>query len=166
MDTKSVCWNFLNGYCPYIDRCPHFHPPFPIAPAQLASLLQFPQPAMPLEPVNAYTAICKHFKQKRRCPMGDDCRFIHDSSVLKFKELNPLASNSARHCWPYVQSQQCTLRACTFSHPADTQPFIKYTPCPRWPSCMPGCEFKHPITAQALFYNHEAPNLSKTQLQS
>ncbi|KAK0224053.1 hypothetical protein IW262DRAFT_870858 [Armillaria fumosa] len=165
MDANSVCWNFLNGYCPYVDRCPYFHPPSPIVPAQLASLLQYPQPVIPLEPVNWYTAICKHFKQKRRCPMGEDCRFIHDSSVLKFRELNPRASNSARHCWSYVQGQRCTLRGCTFSHPADTQPFRKYTPCPRWPSCTSGCEFKHPITTQASFYNHEVPSLSMTQPQ-
>ncbi|PBK90820.1 hypothetical protein ARMGADRAFT_294499 [Armillaria gallica] len=165
MDTNSVCWNFLNGYCPYADSCHHFHPPFPIVPAQLASSLQYPRPVILIEPVNWYTAICKHFKQKRRCPMGEDCRFIHDPSVLKFRELNPRASNSARHCWPYVQGQRCTLGACTFSHPADTQPFRKYTPCPRWPSCMPGCEFKHPLTTRASFYNHEVPTLSPTQPQ-
>ncbi|KAK0205499.1 hypothetical protein DFS33DRAFT_774491 [Desarmillaria ectypa] len=163
MDISSVCWNYLNGYCPYGDACRHFHPSFPIVPAQLANWVQYPQPVMPIEPENWYTAICKHFKQKRRCPMGEDCRFIHDASVLKFKELNSHASNSARHCWPYVQGQGCTHETCTFSHPADTQPFRKYTPCPRWPSCMPGCEFKHPITAQASFYNHEAQNLSPTQ---
>lgn len=41
----------------------------------------------------------------------------------------------------------------------------KYTPCPRWPSCMPGCEFKHPLTTRASFYNHEVPTLSPTRPQ-
>ncbi|KAG7445205.1 uncharacterized protein BT62DRAFT_183259 [Guyanagaster necrorhizus] len=165
MDINLVCWNYLNGYCPYGITCQHFHPPFPIFPAQLANTFLCPQPFMPIEPVNWYTAICKHFKEKRRCPLGQGCRFIHDPTVMKFKELNPRAENSARHCWAYVQGRKCTLGSCSFSHPADTQPFKKYTPCPAWPSCLPGCEFKHPISVQASFYNHQAPNLSTIQPQ-
>ncbi|KAI9434402.1 hypothetical protein H4582DRAFT_1979734 [Lactarius indigo] len=58
------------------------------------------------------------------------------------------SSSQSAHCWGYIQGL-CPHSGdkCKFVHPADTVPYIKYTPCLTWPRCgypTQVCPLKHP----------------------
>ncbi|XP_006455263.1 hypothetical protein AGABI2DRAFT_180406 [Agaricus bisporus var. bisporus H97] len=105
------------------------------------------------------TTPCKHFvKNSGWCPLGDSCNFIHDwqlvySNMWNRDIIRQTAESSSRpdgsqkatsHCWAHVQGF-CGTRNCPHFHPADIQPYIKYTPCPAWLLCdkRDTCPFKH-----------------------
>ncbi|KAF5350568.1 hypothetical protein D9756_008747 [Leucocoprinus leucothites] len=105
------------------------------------------------------TTPCKHFvKNNGWCPLGDACNFIHDwqlvySTMWNRDIIRKTAESSARpdgnhkatsHCWAHVQGF-CGARSCPHFHPADIQPYVKYTPCPAWVLCdrRSTCPFKH-----------------------
>ncbi|KAF9445039.1 hypothetical protein P691DRAFT_777850 [Macrolepiota fuliginosa MF-IS2] len=105
------------------------------------------------------TTPCKHFvKNNGWCPLGDACNFIHDwqlihSTMWNRDIIRQTAESSSRpdgtqkatsHCWAHVQGF-CGARNCPHFHPADIQPYVKYTPCPAWILCdrRSTCPFKH-----------------------
>ncbi|KAJ7135406.1 hypothetical protein C8R43DRAFT_1239091 [Mycena crocata] len=97
------------------------------------------------KPLSWKTTPCRHFtKNNGRCPLGDNCGFIHD---LSLPSAPTAPGQSSAHCWDHVASHSgCTTPKCGHFHPQDTTPYRKYTPCSAWPACSSGprCHFKHP----------------------
>ncbi|KAK7461129.1 hypothetical protein VKT23_009056 [Stygiomarasmius scandens] len=127
----------------------------------LGDMNGFSPPAVFYKPIAWKTAPCRHFIRTGFCPMGDDCNFIHDLSLLdaaktgknsaQAKPNIPQNNPTVSHCWAYVQGK-CRNSSCKYLHPGSTEPYKKYTPCVAWPLCPYGenCEFKHPEPLSTL----------------
>ncbi|THU97641.1 hypothetical protein K435DRAFT_838521 [Dendrothele bispora CBS 962.96] len=111
-------------------------------------------PGVFYKPIAWKTAPCRHFIRTGVCPMGDECNFIHDLSLLEAAKAGknsqakpnvPHNNPTMSHCWAYVQGT-CRNSSCRYLHPGSIEPYKKYTPCIAWPLCPNGvhCPYKHP----------------------
>ncbi|EMD33358.1 hypothetical protein CERSUDRAFT_117976 [Gelatoporia subvermispora B] len=126
-------------------------------------------PNGPMRPLSWRTTLCRHFvKNNGRCPLGDDCGYIHDLNLansalqdVRFRDARGTlgarvasisrpsgvskAGTKHSHCWAWIQGL-CHFSDCPYLHPANKELFAPHTPCLAWPNCPQGplCGFKHP----------------------
>ncbi|KAJ3906279.1 hypothetical protein F5879DRAFT_946944 [Lentinula edodes] len=169
--STPTCWNYVRGHCS-LRKCKYYHPTDISFQGPFATSISKRVPnevdensstnwreaslttPIPYTPVAWKTAPCKHFIQTGSCAMGNRCKFIHDSHLVRGDRdarsngrlMKESITSSNAHCWSYVQGKCKNSSTCPYFHPSNPIPYKKYTPCLLWPKCPAGdhCSFKHP----------------------